>query len=221
MRINEVPATRGYGEPITKFFKLDDGVKVVAAVTTDPRFTPADKPGKGDTPGGPYIIVGSRNGYTLRTPLAAFRAESTKVGRRFANLEEGDKVVMVRLVGEEESVMLATAGGYVTHFPLEQVTILSGVGRGVFGIKLEPDDNCLGGVLVGGRFDKLVLETESGKLQEFGGGAVKSRNRGGKGDRPGSRTKFARVVPPPIELTDWETVEGKSEGKKKDDGKAD
>ena len=33
MRINEVPATTGYGEPITKFFRLGDGVKVVAAVT--------------------------------------------------------------------------------------------------------------------------------------------------------------------------------------------
>ncbi|MBY0460373.1 MAG: DNA topoisomerase, partial [Gemmataceae bacterium] len=37
LRINEVPATAGYGEPITKFFKLADGAKVVGAVTTDPR----------------------------------------------------------------------------------------------------------------------------------------------------------------------------------------
>ena len=214
MRINEVPATTGYGEPITKFFKLGDGVKVVAAVTTDPRFTSADQPGSCDTPGGPYILVGTRNGYVLRTPLTAFRTESTKVGRRFAKLEEGDKVVMVRLAGQEESVMLATSGGYVTHFPLDQVTILAGVGRGVFGIKLESGDECLGGVLVGGRFDKLVLETESGKTQDFGPGAVKSRHRGGKGDKPGIRTRFTRVVPQPIELTDWEAVEGK---KPKDD----
>ncbi len=178
MRINEVPATTGYGEPITKFFKLGDGVKVVTAITTDPRFTPADKPSKGDiTPGGPFIIVGTKNGYVLRTPLTAFRQESTKAGRRYVKVEEGDKVVMAKLIGDEESVMLATAGGYVTHFAMDQVTILSGVGRGVFGIKLEPEDDCLGGVLVGGRFDKLVLETESGKAQEFGGGAVKIRSR--------------------------------------------
>jgi DNA gyrase subunit A len=214
MRINEVPATTGYGEPITKFFKLGDGVKVVAAITTDPRFTPADWAGRGDTPGGPYVLVGTRNGYVLRTPLAAFRTESTKAGRRYTKPEEGDKVVMVRLVGNEEGVMLATAGGYVTHFPLDQVTILSGVGRGVFGIKLDPDDTSLGGVLVGGRFDKLVLETESGKTQEFGRVAIKTRARGGKGDKQGQRIRFARVVPPPIELTDWEAVEGK---KPKDD----
>jgi DNA gyrase subunit A len=209
MRINEVPATTGYGDPITKFFKLGDGVKVVAAVTTDPRFTLADQPTKRDVPGGPYVIVGTRNGFVLRTPLASFRTESTKNGRRYAKLEEGDKVVMVRLVGDEEGVMLATAGGYVTHFPLDQVTILAGVGKGVFGIKLDPGDVCVGGVLVGGRFDKLVLETESGGTRDFGPGAVKSRARGGKGEKPFQRTKFTRVVPPPIELTDWEAVEGK------------
>ena len=209
MRINEVPATTGYGEPITKFFKLADGVKIVNAASTDPRFTPADAPGKGDTPGGPFLLVGTRNGYVLRLPLTAYRTESTKAGRRFVKLEEGDKVVLVRLAGNEDGMMLATVGGYVTHFPLDQVTILSGVGKGVFGIKLEPGDECVGGVLAGGRFDKLVVETESGKTQDFGPGAVKSRSRGSKGEKPGLRTKFARVVPPPIELADWDAVEGK------------
>ena len=209
MRINEVPATTGYGEPITKFFKLGDGVKVVSAVSTDPRFTPADAPGKGDTPGGPYLLVGTRNGYVLRLPLAAFRTESTKVGRRFVKLEGGDKVVLVRLAGNEEGVMLATADGYVTHFPLDEVSILSGPGRGVFGIKLEANDECVGGTLVGGRFDKLLVETESGTTRDFGPGAVKSRGRGGKGEKPFLRTKYTRVVPPPIELADWDAVEGK------------
>ncbi|VTR94645.1 dna topoisomerase : DNA topoisomerase (ATP-hydrolyzing) OS=uncultured planctomycete GN=HGMM_F22C11C08 PE=4 SV=1: DNA_topoisoIV: DNA_gyraseA_C: DNA_gyraseA_C: DNA_gyraseA_C [Gemmata massiliana] len=218
MRINEVPATAGYGEPITKFFKLGDGVKVVAAVTSDPRFTPADAAPKGDTPGGPFLLVCTRNGFVLRLPLTAFRTESTKVGRRFVKLETGDKVVMVRLVGAEESLMLATAGGYVTHFPLDQVSILSGAGRGVIGIELDPKDDCLGGILVGGRFDKLVVETENGKTQDFGPGAIKSRKRGAKGEKPGARTKFTRVVPTPIELADWDVVEGK---KTKDDAKSD
>jgi len=217
LRINEVPATAGYGEPITKFFKLGDGVRVVGAVTTDPRFTPADLPAKDDAPGGPFVIVCTGNGYVLRTPLTAFRSESTKSGRRYVKLEGGDKVVMARLVGDEEGVMLATAGGYVTHFPLNQVTVLAGVGKGVFGIKLEPEDVCVGGVVVGGRFDKLIVETENGGTRDFGPGAVKSRARGGKGEKPFQRTKFTRVVPPPIELTDWEAVEGK---KAKDDAKS-
>ncbi len=212
MRINEIPATTGYGEPITKFFKLGDGVRVIGVVTTDPRFTPADQPAKNDLPGGPYIIVASGSGYVLRMPLTSFRPESTKAGRRYAKLEEGDKVVMVKLVADETGVMLASRLGHLIHFPVEQVSILAGVGKGVIGLKLE-DDACIGGILVGGRFDKLVVETEAGKTQEFGPGAIKSQNRGGKGEKPGARTRFTRIVPAEIELVNWDEVEGKARPK--------
>lgn len=208
MRINEVPATTGYGEPITKFFRLGDGVKVVAAVSTDPRFTPPDEKSKGDTPGGPYLLVAASSGNVLRTPLAAFRLESTKAGRRYARVDEGDRIVMVRLVGEETGVMLASRGGHVIHFPIEEVSILAGVGKGVMGIKLD-EDECVGGVLVGGRFDKLIVETETGKTQEFGPGAIKTQKRGGLGAKPGLRTRFTAVVPSQIELVNWDDVEGK------------
>ncbi|MBA4190673.1 MAG: DNA topoisomerase [Planctomycetaceae bacterium] len=209
MRMNEVPATTGYGEPITKFFRLADQVKVIGAVTTDPRFTPADLPAKGDTPSGPYILVATSAGNVLRLPLTAFRSESTKSGRRFVKLDEGQKVVMVRLVGDETGVMLASRSGHLIHFPVEDVSILSGVGRGVVGIKLEEGEDCIGGVLVGGRFDKIVLETEKGKQQDFGPGAIKSQKRGGMGAKPGERTRFNKVIPPAIELVNWDEVEGK------------
>ncbi len=218
MRINEVPATTGYGEPITKFFKLGDGVKVIGVTTTDPRFTPADQPVKDDTPGGPYLLIVASNGYVLRMPFASFRPESTKVGRRYAKLDQSDKVAMVKLVGDETGVMLASRSGHLIHFPIEEVSILSGVGKGVIGIKLDEGDVCVGGTLVGGRFDKLVLETESGKTQEFGPGAIKSQKRGGKGEKPGVRTKFTRVVPPAIELVNWEEIEGKAKPKSGENG---
>ena len=216
MRINEVPASSGYGEPITKFFKMADRVKVVAAFTTDPRFTPADQPPAGDLPGGPYVLVVTSAGNVLRTPLAGYRPESTKAGRRYVKLDDGDKVVMARLLGDEEGVMLATRDGRVIHFALDSVNVLAGVGKGVMGIKLEDKDACLGGALIGSRFDKLVVETENGKLQEFGRVAHPPVGRGGKGEKPGARTKFARVVTPPIELVNWDEVEGKGVGKAKD-----
>jgi DNA gyrase subunit A len=210
MRINEVPATTGYGEPITKFFRLGDGVRVVAAVSTDPRFTPPDGKAKGDIPAGPYLLVAATSGNVLRTPLGAFRSESTKVGRRYARVDEGDRIVLVRLVGEETGVMLASRGGHIIHFPVEEVSILSGVGKGVMGIRLDDGDVCVGGVLVGGRFDKLVVETESGKQQDFGPGAIKVQKRGGHGAKPGARTRFTAVVPTDIVLVNWDELEGKA-----------
>ena len=215
MRVNEVPATTGHGEPITKYFKLADGAKVIAAVTTDPRFTPADGPD-----GGPYLLVATSGGNVLRIPLALFRTESTKSGRRFVKLDDGDKAVMAKLVGGETGVMLASAGGHLIHFSIDSVNVVSGAAKGVLGIKLE-GDQCVGGVLVGGRFDKMQLETEAGKVQEFGPGAIKVQNRGSKGEKPGVRTKFVRVLPPPIELVNWDEIDGKVPRKSADaDGTA-
>src|SRR5262249_44454340 len=131
MRINEVPATAGYGEPITKFFRLADQVRIIAAITTDPRFTPADQPTKNEIPGGPHPFVATSAGSVLRLPITAFRSESTKTGRRYVKIDENDKVVMVKLVSEETGAMLASSGGHVIHFAIDEASILSGAGKGV------------------------------------------------------------------------------------------
>jgi hypothetical protein len=48
---------------------------------------------------------------------------------------------------------------------------------------------------------------------EFGRGKYEVTSRGGKGFEAVKRTSFVRVVPPPIELVDWDKVEGKDEEK--------
>src|SRR5207249_2668903 len=103
----------GYGEPITKFFKLDDRVKIITAVSTDPRFTPEEVKGARGDPSGPYILAATAQGMTLRAPLAAFRVESTKLGRRYIKLSAGDRVVMAQVVGDESTMFLAAESGHV------------------------------------------------------------------------------------------------------------
>lgn len=224
-RVNEVPASSGYGEPIGKFYRLDDGVKVVNALSTDERFTPPTsafvKPTKKkkaadeeDEPLPPYLLVVTAQGQTLRTPLEPFRTASTKVGRRYVRLNEGDKVVMATVLrGDEETIYLASKDGHVIHFKVEDINILSGAGKGVMGIKLADDDVCLGGALMSGRFDKMILETSGNRTMEFGRNKYDVTSRGGKGFEAVKRTEFTRVVPPPIELVNWEEIEGKAEEK--------
>ena len=223
MRINEVPASSGYGEPIAKFFRIDDRVKILTALPTDERFVPAALPpvpnrdkGKNEAPDpvGPYLLVVTAQGQILRTPFAPFRIESTKVGRRYVKLNDGDKVVMATVIRDEETIYLASANGHVLQFALDEVNILAGIGKGVIGIKLGEGDACLGGALMGGRFDKFMLETSGGKTMEFGRAKYEPTSRGGKGFEAVKRTTFVRVVPPPIELVNWEEIEGKTNGKK-------
>ena len=209
--MNEVPASSGYGEPIGKFFRLADQVRIVNAITTDPRFVPVEEPAQnGEAP--PYVLVVTAKGQTLRLPFAPFRVASTKVGRRFVRLEEGDKVVMATVLKDEESLFLASASGHVIHFPLSEVNVLSGVGKGVIGIKLHEGDTCLGGALISNRHDALIVETAGERTMEFRRGKYETVSRGGKGlgFEAVKRTIFVRVVPPPIELVNWEEIEGKN-----------
>jgi DNA gyrase subunit A len=210
MRVNEIPASSGYGEPITKFFKLDDSVKVVNAVTTDNRFIPEKiKPVSKEDPPGPYLLVITKDGLSLRTPLEPFRIESTKVGRRYCRLNDGDKVVMTAiLLGEEESIFLCSADGHVIHFRVEDINILAGVGKGVIGIKLADDDKCLGGALISRKSQMLQVETSGGKTLEFTG-RYETVSRGGKGFEAVKRASLVKVIPAPIELVNWDEYEGK------------
>jgi DNA gyrase subunit A len=210
MRVNEVPASSGYGEPITKFFRLGDQVRVLNAVTTDTRFVPEEvKSRNGDVPG-PYVLAVTAQGQTLRIPLAPYRTESTKVGRRYVRLEEGDRVVMASVLhGDEETIYLASASGHVIHFRIKEINVLASAGKGVMGIKLADGDTCLGGSLMSGRFDKFTLEMSNGKTMEFGRNKYEVTSRGGKGFEAVKRLSFVRVLPHPIELVNWDEIEGK------------
>jgi DNA gyrase subunit A len=207
MRMNEVPASTGYGEPITKFFNLDDQVRIINAVTTDERFTPAEvKPKRGDPPG-PYVLAATSSGLALRTPLEPFRMASTKNGRRYARLDEGAKVVLSMVPHDETSMFLATRDGHVIHFDISEVNVLAGVGKGVMGIKLKGNDICLGGALCGSRHDALIVETSGGITKEIRRGAYPATSRGGKGYEVVKRADLVRVHPAPIQLVDWEQYE--------------
>ena len=214
MRVNEVPVSSGYGEPIAKFFKLDDNVKLIGATTTDPRFVPATiKPASKDDPPGPYLLVITKDGLSLRTPREPYRAESNKLGRRYVRLNVGDTVVMTAvLLGDEESIFLASADGHVLHFPISEINILSGVGKGVIGIKLADDDRCIGGALITKKSQMLQVETSGEKTLEFTG-RHETVSRGGKGFEAVKRSTLTRVIPPAIELVNWEEIEGKASEK--------
>jgi DNA gyrase subunit A len=218
MRINDVPASSGYGEPLAKFFRLEDQVRIIAAISVDERFTPPDQKPKNGDPPGPHVLAVTAKGLTLRTPLSPLRPASTRVGRRFARLNEGDRLVFASLVRDEKTIFIASAAGHVIHFPIEQINILAGVGKGVIGIKLEDEDTCLGAALISDRHDALALETAGGNVLEFRKGKYDVTSRGGKGFAAVKRTSFTRAVPPAIELVDWDAIEAgdaDSKGKSK------
>ncbi len=208
--VNQIPVSSGYGEPITKFFKIGDNIKIVGASTTDERFVPAVIKGGKDEPAGPYLLVATQFGMSLRTPLAPYRVPSTKNGRMFVKLNEGDRVVMVHVVREsDKSLFLVSQDGHVLHTAIEEINLIAGVGKGVIGIKLDDDDACLGGAIITRPSDAFQVETSGGRTLDFTG-RQDLHGRGGKGFEAVKRASLTRIVPPAIELVNWDEIEGKA-----------
>jgi DNA gyrase subunit A len=207
LRIDQVPASSGYGEPLAKHFRMGDGAAVVAALSTDARFTPPDKKVKGEDSLAPFLMVATARGQVLRIPLSPFRTASTKVGRKFCRLRPGDKVVFVDLVRDATTMFLATGGARIIHFAVTDVPVLSGPGKGVRGMRVATDDQVLGGALLTNPRDCLNVQTTAEKEMVFGQVKYEVTSRGGKGIRTSHRSGFARIIRPPIDLVDWTKFE--------------
>lgn len=212
LRIDQVPASSGYGEPLVKNFRLGDGAHIVSALSTDARFTPEDKPVRGESSPGPYLLAATARGQVLRVPLSPFRAASTKAGRKFCRLAEGDRVVLVELVRDATTIFLATANARILHFAIKDVPVLSGAGKGVRGMRLAPDDKVLGGALMTHARDCLRAISTSEKEMVFGQQKYEVTSRGGKGIRTSHRLGFVKVLRPEIQLIDWAVLEGETNG---------
>lgn len=208
LSIADIPASSGYGEPLSKHVKMGDGVQVVAAMTTDARFTPADEESGTEAPPSPYFLALTLHGQIMQLPLQPFRLPSTKSGRKYCRLGEGDRVVWLQLVRDATSIFVATRQARVTHFAIDDVPILSGAGKGVRGIKLsDAKDEVLGAAQMARPSDCLRVQTSHDKTLVFGQMKYEISARGGKGIRAAQRSTFTEILHPEIELVDWAAIE--------------
>jgi len=194
--IAEVPASTGYGEPIQRLFKFRDGEKVIAAFSLDPRVARHIEPrNEGDVPRLHALAVTS-DGYSLRFGLHSFVEASTRAGRRYARPAEGAEVVGVAAIDGTETVIAATAQARAMLCKAEEINFLSGPGKGVLLIKLNPEeDRVLGFIASVGDRDLLTVETSRGAEQTISTAKYEVTGRGGKGRELLQRGQFTRIVP--------------------------
>ncbi len=213
MRISDVPATGGYGDPVQKFFRFSDGERVVSALSLDPRVTPPDWEVEEDEIPPPYLLAATKKGQVLRFPLAGHREPSNRQGRRYCRLVEGDEVLDVRLTVGPEIVAMITRKGKALLFPLEEISVLVGPGKGVRGMRVRKGDELLGVRLLSGRpRDVAHVETASGRVVPVGPGKYHVTHRGGLGSDIVRRGGLKRVVEQPVEVVDLEPMDEEDEG---------
>jgi DNA gyrase subunit A len=194
VRIADVPASTGYGDPVQKLFKLADGEKMVAMLGFDPRVLEVPE-ASGEEPEEPFAVAVTRGGLGLRFSLRPHGQPSTRAGRKFARLNENDEVTHVALVETPKDLVVTIANdGHVLAVPAGDLALLSGAGKGTMVIKLDDDVQLAGAQLVPGGKGDVVFVTEKGKDLAVEASKFKGA-RAGKGDVVSKRDKPVRVVP--------------------------
>ena len=191
----DVPATSGYGEPIQKLFKLKDGEKIIACFSLDRRVLgDTAERGEGKRPK-TYLVGATSDGYGFSIGIAPFLEPSTRTGRRYAKPTDGAQVVGVSLVRGKEVVIAATREGRALLCTIDEVSYLSGPGKGVQLVKLDDKDDALVGMkATKDNNDTLLLETSLGGEKRIARNDYDLTARGGKGREVLKRGKFVKVM---------------------------
>ena len=202
MLASDVPATTGYGEPVQSLFRFKDGERVVcsmripgeSAAEPPPEAEPPRKGKRGKSQGDLFdgedvielvdqtqtILVASAAGYGFRT--APDLSPTTRSGRRFARVAQGDELVSIRVLGDEKEVLCLAASGKGVRFAMDDVTELSGVGRGVILMRVDAKDRLLG-ALPGSKSASVEVGIAKGNSRVISGDAFPRLKRGAKGQK--------------------------------------
>ena len=195
-RIIDLPASTGYGEPIQRFFKLKDGERIVGALSLDPRSIGVITAKKeGDAPP-VHAVAASSDGYSLRFSLEPFVEPSTRAGRRYGRVREGQEFVGAAKSTGDEILIVATREARAVLTRADEVNFLSGPGRGVILIKVAKGDRVLGFIASSGDRDLMTVETSRGAEQTISTAKYEVTGRGGKGRELLQRGQFTRVIWP-------------------------
>jgi len=195
LRLNDVPPSTGYGEPVQKLFRFGDGERVVAALSLDPRITPEKNV---------VALAATRKGFVFRFSLDPLREPTTRAGRRYGKPLADDEIVFVGVCGKKDVVAMASEQGRAILFAADEVPVLAGPGKGVIGLKLAADDRVVGAALFGPDEARATLTVVNSKGTEH---TITKRydvvGRGGRGFHLIKRDRLVRAIPPGIALVDF------------------
>ncbi len=172
VRVYDIPeSSRSFGEPIFTLFQLEDGEKIVNCWVVDA----TEEQG-----GGGMIMLSDGRGY--RFPWTNYNEPSTRAGRKYVRLSEGVDVVAVLPAQEDDLVALVTREGNSLVCRASDFPELSGIGKGVVGIKVAPEDK-LAAYSVAPPADLAlrVVREEGGREIVLSMRSSKVTRRGGKG----------------------------------------
>jgi len=227
IRIGDIPQARsGYGDPVQKLFKFKDGERIIGSWSFDPRMLPStgkttsassakggqlalfNQKGKPHVPSSLEAIAVTTSGMGLRFDLSSFQEPSTRLGRKFCKLKDGEEVVALEIITsplKQTVVAVASTKGRALLCKAEEVAQLAGPGRGVIVVKLDPKDSLIGFTLLCAKDDRLILLKEGGGTLPVTLRKYQVVGRGGKGHPLFKRGRLSGMAPVELSIPVFQT----------------
>ena len=127
-----------------------------------------------------YVLFITKNGLVKKTTLDEYTSTKKKTGIAAINIKDGDELVAVSLV-KDEDVILATAGGYCIRFNTMEIGATSRNTSGVKGINLGAEDYIIAAAPVRDTTDQLAVFSKIGLGKRVSLSDLPTQKRGGKG----------------------------------------
>ena len=126
-----------------------------------------------------YLFFTTEQGTVKRVALSELK-NIRKAGLRALSLNEGDRLVDVRLTDGTQNMLIVTAKGHAICFDENEVRAMGRSAVGVRGITLEEGDRVIGGVRARPEGEVLTV-TENGYGKRTPVGDFSIHHRGGRG----------------------------------------
>jgi DNA gyrase subunit A len=128
------------------------------------------------------ILMATKQGVIKKTELSDFSNPRSK-GIWAINLDEGDEVIATRLVKPNQQVMLFTYHGMAVRFDESNVRPMGRMARGVKGVVLREEKNCVVSCEVVNGHESILVVCENGFGKRSFVEEFRQTNRGGVGVR--------------------------------------
>ncbi len=152
--------------------ETDDNVRAVINVETlnDPDYV-----------NNHFLVMCTQNGTIKKTSLEAY-SRPRQNGINAITINEGDKLLEVRLTNGDSHIIIAVNSGRAIHFHEEGVRPMGRMATGVRGIRLEEShEHVIGMVCVSQEDTQLLVVSEKGYGKRSEVSDYRITNRGGKG----------------------------------------
>lgn len=133
LKVYDIPeaSRQSKGKPIINLIDIEAGEKILALISVS-EFDVNNN-----------LVFATSRGIIKKTNLAAY-SRPRKAGIRAINIDEGDKLIGVRITTGNNNIILGTAMGKAVQFNEADARTLGRVSRGVKGIRLRKGDSVVG-----------------------------------------------------------------------------